>query len=169
METEEICRYDERNNVQGRLELIPGTPAWEEYYDRHPKLKEIDLKNQSLHNIPVGHPADNMAIAAVRFLMLNLGREDIVDGPPAQQKIEMTPERAAEKIKGWAEYLGIDMVRIGPLNPMYVYSHKGRAYGRGGDSGEPEVGTPVSLEHKHAIVIVKGLDLKLLRGAPKNR
>ena len=168
VETEEIRRYDERNNVQGRLELRPGTPAWEEYYEKHPELKEVDRQNQKFEEISVGHPADNNATSATVEILRDLSREDMVDGPVAQEKIEMTPERATEKIKGFAEYMGIDVVRIGPLNPMYVYSHKGRHYGRT-DTGEPKVGTPIELTHKNAIVLVVGLDTKLLRGAPKKQ
>ena len=168
-EAEAMNRYDERDNVQGRLELAPETPAWKEYYNKHQNLKETDLENQRLHRIPVGHPADNLAAEAARLVMRNLGREDIVDGPVAPTRIDITPERAAEKIRGWAEYLGIDIVRIGPLDPAYVYSHKGRTYGREGESGEPKVGTPINLTHKHAIVLVKGLEKELLKGAPKKQ
>ena len=101
-------------------------------------------------------------------VLCDLSREDMVDGPAAASQVEMTPERATEKIKGLAAYLGIDVVRIGPLDPMHVYSHKGRTYGRR-DLGEPEVGTPINLTHKHAIVLVNGLDTTLLKGAPKKQ
>jgi len=52
-----IERYDERDNVQARNELIPGSPLWEEYYNIHPELKEIDLAQ---HNLPgvIGVGAD---------------------------------------------------------------------------------------------------------------
>ena len=168
METEQRRRYDERDNVQGRLELIPDTPAWEQYYKEHSALKDADLENQRLDKIPVGHPADNMATDSIMLVMRNLSREDTVDGPVSLEKIEMTPERASEKIKGLAAYLGIDVVRIGPLDPMYIYSHKGRMYGRH-DIGEPEVGTEIDLANKHAIVLVNSLDTTLLRGAPKKQ
>ena len=122
---EALERYDERDNVQGRLELTPGTPAWDEYYEKHPMIKEIDLENQRLNKTPVGHPADNMAELAILTVMRHMGREDFVDGPVAPEKIEMTPERASEKIKEWVKYLGMDFVRIGPLDPMNIYSNKG--------------------------------------------
>jgi len=162
------CRFDERDNVQGRLELTQGTPAWEEYYEKHPQLKEMDSENKRLHEITVGHPSDVMALTSSMAVLRHMGREEMVEGPAAPEKIVMTPERAAEKIKGWATYQGIDLVRIGPLDPMYVYSHKGRTYLRTG-FGEPEVGTPIELTHKHAIVIVDALDTTLLKGAPKKQ
>jgi len=168
MENETRRRYDERDNVQGRLELRPDTSAWDAYYAAHPDLIEKDMKNQGLHDIPVGHPADNLAAEALLHMQRSLGSENMVDGPPAPEKIIMTPERATEKIKGWATYLGVDVVRIGPLDPMNVYSHKGRTYGRDEPLG-PEVGTPITLDQKHAIVLVNALDTELLKGAPKKQ
>ena len=47
----EIERYDERNNVQARHELVPGSPEWEEYYKIHPTLKEIDLAQHDLPGV----------------------------------------------------------------------------------------------------------------------
>ena len=168
METEGICRFDERDNVQGRLELKPDTEAWAEYYENHPQLLDRDIKNQGLHDNPVGHPADNLAGAALMSLLRHLGSEELVDGPVAPEKTEMAPERATEKIKSWAAYLGIDLVRIGPLDPMYVYSNKGRTYGRRGPH-EKEVGSPIELTHKNAIVLVNAIDTQLLQGAPKKQ
>jgi len=167
-ESAERQRYDERDNVQARIELAPETPAWEKFYREHPELKAADMENQRLDSIQIGNPADNMSWDAVMSVLGDLSREDMVDGPVAPERIEMTPERAAEKIKGLAAYFGADVVRIGPLNPLYIYSHKGRTYGRNGP-GEPEVGTPIGLAHKHAIVLVKSLDTTLLGGAPKKQ
>ncbi|MBW1863478.1 MAG: 4Fe-4S dicluster domain-containing protein [Deltaproteobacteria bacterium] len=56
-----------------------------------------------------------------------LGRNDFVDGPVSEEKKEIDPIRAAEKVKGLACHLGADLVRIGPLNQAHVYSHVGNA------------------------------------------
>jgi len=165
-ETEERFRYDERDNVQGRLELVSGTPAWEEFYKKHPELKEKDMEAQRLNKISIGNPADNLMGEAIMSFIQDISTENLVDGPVAREKIEMSPERATEKIKGFAAYLGIDIIRIGPLNPLYIYSHKGRTYGR---QEPPEIGAPINLTHKHAIVLVNALDTTILRGAPKKQ
>lgn len=163
----EIKRYDERDNVQGRHELEPGSPEWEKYYQAHPNLRETDMAQ---HNLPgalgVGAPADIKAFLSMVSLLGQLGHESMVDGPVEPEKIAMAPERAAEKVKGFAKFLGAAVVRIGPLNQAYVYSHKGRTYHRPGD-GEPKVGTPIDLPHKNAIVLVEGLNHEILKGAPK--
>ena len=163
----EVKRYDERDNVQGRHELVPGSPEWEEYYQAHPELKETDLAQHDLPGgLGVGEPADIKAFVSMMSLLGQLGHESMVDGPVEPEKVEMTPERAAEKIKGFGKHLGAAIVRIGPLNQAYVYSHKGRTYRRSGE-GEPKVGTPIDLPHKNAIVMVEGLDYEILKGAPK--
>lgn len=163
----EIERYDERNNVQARHELVPGSPEWEEYYQAHPELKDID---RAQHDLPgalgVGAPADIKAFVSMISLLGQLGHENMVDGPVDPNRLVMTPESATEKIKGYGKFLGAAMVRIGPLNQSYVYSHKGRTYHRPGD-GEPKVGTPINLPHQNAIVFVEGLNHEILKGAPK--
>ena len=160
-------RYDERNNVQGRHELKPGSPEWEAYYQAHPHLKETDLAQHDLPGGPgVGAPADIKVVLSMRSLLSELGAENMVAGTVEPEKLEMTPERAAEKIKGFAEHLGAKVVRVGPLNQAYVYRHKGRTYHRHGE-GEPKVGTPIHLPHKNAIVMVESLNYEILKGAPK--
>jgi reductive dehalogenase len=165
----ETRRFDERDNVQGRHELKPGSPEWERYYREHPDLKEKDLAQHELPGaLRIGAPADIKAFMAMISLLGQLGHESMVDGPADPDRVDMTPERATEKIRGFANHLGAKAVRIGPLNPSWVYSHKGRAYHRSGE-GEPKVGTPIELPHEHAIVLVEGLDQKILKGAPKKQ
>jgi reductive dehalogenase len=164
-----IERYDERNNVQARHELAPGSSEWENFYRVHPELKEGDLKQHDLPGVMgVGSPVDNKAFLSMVTLLGQLGHENMVDGPVDPDKIHMTPERATEKIKGFGKHLGASLIRIGPLNQSYVYSHKGRRYHRPGND-EPEPGTPVILPHKNAIVIAEGLNYKIIRGAPQKQ
>jgi ferredoxin len=164
-----IDRYDERNNVQARHELMPGSPEWEEYYKAHPELKEKDLAQHDLPGVMgSGSPLDNKIFLSMVTLLGQLGHESMVDGPVDPEQVQFTPERAADKIKGLGKHLGASVIRIGPLNQSYVYSHKGRMYHRPGDD-EPGLGTPVFLPHKNAIVMAEGLDLKIIKGAPKKQ
>jgi reductive dehalogenase len=164
-----IEKYDERDNVQARDELTPGSPQWEAYYMMHQGMKEIDLAQHDLPGVMgVGADVDNRFFLSMVTLLGQLGHENMVDGPVAPEKSELAPERAAEKIKGMGRHMGASVVRIGPLNQSFVYSHKGRTYHRPGDY-EPVIGTPIELPHKNAIVIAEGLDLKILKGAPKKQ
>ena len=55
----------------------------------------------------------------------HLGLPDAVDGSTAPMPMEITPTAASQVVKALAHYLGADLVRIGPLNPAWVYSHRG--------------------------------------------
>jgi len=162
-----IGRYDERDNVQARNELIPESPLWDEYYGVHPELKELDMVQHDLPGVMgVGADVDNRFFLSMVTLLGQLGHEKMVDGPVDPVKTQLTPERATEKVKGMLMHMGAQLVRIGPLNQSFVYSHKGRTYHRPGDN-EPRIGTPIDLMHKNAIIIAEGLNLKILKGAPK--
>jgi ferredoxin len=105
-----------------------------------------------------------LALAAIFQVTRDYGLDSVVNGTVAPAKIELTPERASEKVKGLATQMGADLVRIGPLNQAYVYTNKGKLHGM--TEGTPR-GTPIQLRHKHSIVIAEGLDLRRLKGAPK--
>ncbi len=92
----------------------------------------------------------------------------MVDGPVDPEQVDISPERATEKIKGLGQHLGASLIRIGPLSQSCVYSHKGRTYHRPGND-EPGTGTPIVLPHKYAIVMAEGLDLRIIKGAPKKQ
>jgi reductive dehalogenase len=76
----------------------------------------------------------------------------------------LDPKRASEKISGFVRHLGADLVRIGPLNPafIYIYTHvgKGRAY------RDRKTGAPITLSHKNAISIAVGLNQELIKTGP---
>jgi hypothetical protein len=96
-----IKRYDERDNVQARDELIPGSPMWKEYYRVHPELMGIDMAQHDLPRvIGVGADVDNRFFLSMVTLLGHMGHENMVDGPVDSVKTQLTPERATEKIKG---------------------------------------------------------------------
>ncbi|RJE48505.1 hypothetical protein A7K50_09640 [Dehalobacter sp. MCB1] len=161
-------KYDEHDNALARYELKPGSREWIEYYEKHPDLEKTDLSQFDLPGtLGVGARVDNMAWQSLMSILGQLGQEDMVDGPVDPVKIEMTPERAAEKVKGFAKHiLGASVVKIGPLNQEYVYSVKGRSYHRHGGVEIP-VGLPINLPHKNAIFLVEGINYDILKGAPK--
>jgi reductive dehalogenase len=88
----------------------------------------------------------------------------MVDGEPEHAKVEWDPADAAVRVKEFARRIGADDVRIGPLRPDWVYSHKGsRPFFRQEYinppyfSGIPEhyqgklYGDPIELDHPTAI------------------
>jgi reductive dehalogenase len=79
--------------------------------------------------------------------------------------MEISPERASEKIKDFTRFLGADLVGIGPLRQEWVYSHSARSHGEN-DNYVPR-GTPNDLkDHKFAIAIAVRQDYDLIQCAP---
>ena len=156
-------RFDERDNVQARNTLQPGTAGYEDFYRLHP---EWQAKDDAIRALPgmgnVGPAADRGFVGPQIGVIAALGMSDMVDGPVAPERVELTPERATEKIKGFAAHLGADLVRLGPLNPDYVYTNVGK------DWHDPEraFGKPIVLTHKNAISLAVGISPEMLKTGP---
>lgn len=160
--TGEIERFDERDNVQSRNTLEPGTPEYAEFYARHPEWESVDGKTREISRHHVGHPLDGLFLMSEVMSVARRGMEDSVDGPVAEHKFELTPERASEKLKGFARHLGADLVRTGPLNPAFIYTHIGKTW----HDPARKHGAPITLEHRHAISIAIALDVAVHKSGP---
>ena len=158
----EIERFNEQENVQARNTLEPGSDDYKEFYQRHPEWEEKDRATRELSKKPVGHPLDLPFFLQQIGNLARLGSEGIVDGPVSPQRQELSVERATEKIKGFAHFLGADLVRIGPLNPAHVYTNVGKTWH---DPGR-KYGKPITLNHKNAINIGVGIDPSLIKTGP---
>ena len=127
-------RFDERDNVQARNDARARAPG---------------TTRNSTGRIPSGRPrttryaayrgwagsvirADLPFVGAQIGSLALLGMSDRVDGPVAPARVALSPERAAEKVKSFARFLGADLVRIGPLNPAYVYTQRRQDLARSG-------------------------------------
>jgi len=158
----ELERFDERDNVQSQNPLEPGSADYVEFYARHPEWEYRDAATRELSKKTVGHPLDVLFFRQLIGGAVQRGREDQVDGPVAAEKFKMSQERAAEKIKGFARLLGADLVRIGPLNPAFVYTHIGKTW----HDPARRYGDPITLTHKHAISIAIGLTPERIKAGP---
>lgn len=157
-----LKRFDERDNVQARNTLEPGSANYLEFYARHPEWEQMDAVTRELSKKMVGNPLDFLFFLQLIGGVAQRGMEDQVDGPVAPQRFELSAERAAEKIKGFARHLGADLVRIGPLNPAFVYTNIGKTW----HDPARKYGDPITLTHQHAISIAIGLNPKLIKNGP---
>lgn len=155
-------RFDERENVQARNTLEPGSPEYAEFYRRHPEWEKVDGETRELSKRPVGNPLDLPLFFQLIGALIRRGAEDLVDGPVSPEPQALTPARATEKIKGFAHFLGADLVRVGPLNPAFVYTNIGKTWH---DPGRP-YGAPINLNHKGAISIAIGINPTLVKTGP---
>lgn len=126
----ELDRFDERDTVFARERLVPGSPEEQAYHAMHPELAEIDRRlaafiehvGQSSEDVP---QEDAAFYCATFGPVAGLALPDVVDGVLASGQVQADPAAMAARIKALARHLGADDVRVGPLNPAWVYSHRG--------------------------------------------
>ncbi|MFQ6116997.1 MAG: hypothetical protein ACE5LQ_01885, partial [Candidatus Bipolaricaulia bacterium] len=154
-------RVDERDTIFARARYRPGTAEYRDYYSRHPELQETDDRFRALPELgaPGGQYHDRL-ITPISNVSFEFNQEvgHLVEGEPAQERVELPPEEMAQRLKGLARYLGAELVGIAELDRAYVYSHIGR--GPGG------YGEEVELDHRYAIVIAVEMDWRVVRAAP---
>jgi len=159
-------RFDERDCIFARVDLVPGSERYREYYTANPELEPVD---GYLRSLP---PLGSTATRADAAIMASLFATALIAGRPAEEggsvgeggvaarapvRVPLDPEEAAERVRSVARHLGADLVGIGPLNPAFVYSHVGRTfYGQ-------RWGEEIHLEHPFAISLGVAMDYDLLR------
>jgi len=177
----ELQRFDERDTVFARERLIPGSPEERAYHQMHPELIDIDRRIARFIQ-KVGQPeaSDSQIDAALYSATFDpvagLALPDIVDGEVTANPIKVPPAEMSARIKAIARYLGADDVRIGPLNPAWVYSHRGTPpffpdyppnpphfSGLPADYRGQAWGDPIEISHPNAISMAFGQDLALLK------
>ena len=158
-------RIDERDAIFHRFyRLQSGTPQFEAYYREHPEHVEIDEKIRSLPKLahPGGrtyHPMASAFTVATFDVLEGVTREIEWEPAPIEGRpVEATPEEFTGRVKGFARYLGADLVGTTKLNPAYVYSHVGRSPGKWG--------APIELNHAWAIAIGVEMTHDMIRHAP---
>jgi len=165
----EIERWDERDIVFARKDFFryfgPDTPQYKAYYEAHPELLEYDTKIGSLSGPGRTGGVDAPMFETQFAAIARIGTEAFVDGEPASNKVTIPPERAAEKVKAFARFLGAALVGIGPLRQEFVYTHVGRSLGD--SEGYQRWGTPIDLRHHtHAIALAFQMDPRLSETTP---
>jgi ferredoxin len=159
----QLEKFDEADNVQARAALEPDSALWQRYYKRHPELESQGRSLVKLRKAESPNPAQDDHMFGATFGTIGLmARDEDLDGRPAPEKIVVDPARASRKLKEFVRHLGADLVKIGPLNQAWVYSHVGRASYPG-----KEIGPAIDLPHQHAIVFAFGLKRDFLRCAPQ--
>ncbi len=158
-------RVDERDAIFHRFyRLRPGTPEFDTYYASHPEKREFDDKVRSLPQLaspgcrcydPITSPFQ-MALADVlhRITREIEWQPEALDGTP----IKASAEHITQRVKGFARYLGADLVGTTKLSAPYVYSHIGRSPGPWGE--------PIQLDHTHAVAIAVGMSHDMVRHGP---
>lgn len=158
-------RVDERDAVFHRFYRIqPGTGEFEAYYRDHPEKRAFDEKVRALP--PLGgpgsktyHPLSSVFQVAAFSVLEEISRDiEWEPEPLGSSMVQASPKEFSASIRGFARYLGADLVGCTRLNPAWVYSHIGRSPG--------PFGAPIELDHKHAVAIAVEMSHDMVRLAP---
>jgi reductive dehalogenase len=171
----EVKRQDERTHVFARNRSIrPGTEQYATYYREHPEHEEYDAKRREIGG-PLGNfgtidrPYEGPNVAATLAsgeIPLYLGTPEKVNPRThflmKEKRIELTPEEATERVKGYARNRGADLVGITELNPLWVYSHRGEIFY---DNWE-DWGKEIEVKYTYAVVFAMEMSLDMVGTGP---
>ncbi len=149
-----VERYDQRDHPNARILLKPGNPEYEDYYSRHPDLREWDDENRRLRSNALRHRREKDPINERFSEVANLGRRLLAsraivgDGvsAPLRDQMDVNPVEMARKLKSFGRYLGAGRVRITKLNPDWVCTNYAHPY-----IPDEEYGAPVNLDYKYIV------------------
>jgi len=167
----EVKRCDEREIVFARnRHLQPGTEQYREFYRQHPEWEESDARRREKGG-PLGamgaidrpHEGPNRAaVMASGLLTMQLGTPDKVKLQPRGPSLDLSPEEATERVKGYARHVGAALVGIAKLDPRWTYSHRGMA----APPASEEWGQEIEVGHRYAIVFAEEMSREMIGAAP---
>ena len=165
-----VERVDERDILFARADLFrrfpEGSPERDGYYADHPDSRDYDERMAA--ELALGsNGGDYTALSAASFELAGIvAPDESVDGDPAPEKVELSPEEAARRVKAMARVFGADLVRTGPLRSEWVYSQVGRSFGNA--SGFEPWGAPIDLSHHtNAVSMGFGMEPDFVATAPE--
>ena len=157
-------RADERDAIFHRFyRLSPESTEFTAYYRQHPEKREFDRSVRYLPQLgfPGGrtyHPLNSPYHTAIFDILERLTCWDDGDEDHVLKKVDCHPDEITRRIKGFARFLGADLIGTTRLNQAHVYSHIGRSPGPWGE--------PIVLDHTYAIAIAVEMREEMIRHAP---
>ena len=166
---------DERDIVFARNRTIrPGSEEYNTYYQMRPEYEELDAARRQKGG-PLGHPGaidrpherpNVAATLASLSIPLHLSQPEKFN-PPAHpefkgQRVELDPEPASARVKGYALNIGADLVGICKINPLWIYSERGEIFNENWN----DWGRKIELTHQYAVVFATRMAFELVGTAP---
>lgn len=174
-----IKRHDERDIVFARNRALrPGSEQYKAYYKKHPDKEKFDAQRRTKGG-PIGIPGlidrpHSDANVAMTLASLNISHylsapDKVKPGPHftlreklKEKKVNISPEEASERIKGFTKSIGADLVGIAEVNPLWAYSHRGEIF----DENWEDWGKEINLNHKYVIVFAEEMSFDMVGPAP---
>jgi len=171
----DVKRFDEREMVFARVRsLRPGSEQYEKFYEKYPHHKAGDDEKRKLGGLlgtlgRIDKPNAGPNVAATQasgLLPMYLSKPEIVKPklPPhlAGKRIDLSPEEATERVKGYVLNLGADLVGIAEIKDSWVYSHRGEIW----HENYEDWGKEIELEHKYAVIFAQEMAFEMIGAAP---
>jgi len=170
-----VKQTDERDTVFARNRAMrPGSEEYKTYYEMRPEYEDVDSARRKRGG-PLGHPgaidrphdrANVAATLASLSIPLHLSQPEKFN-PSAHpefkgQRVDLSPESASTRIKGYTLGIGANLVGICKINPLWIYSHRGEIFNENWD----DWGQKIDLRHKYAVVFATEMDFELVGTAP---
>ncbi len=148
-------KFDERDTIFSRLELIPGTVSYDEYYARHPEKRQVDDGFRETGAEFADHIPLRLLTESTFRLLADI--RPLARGSASPGKTMISPETATATLKSCAESYGAVLFGIAPLGDICFYSTRGRG---------SEYGTPVQVPGKQGIVFAVRMNPVSIASAP---
>ncbi len=173
--TGDVKRFDERDIVFARNRSIrPESEEYKTYYEMRPEYEESDAARRKLGG-PLGHPGtidrpgERPNIAATfssQGIATHLSPPEAYQ-PAAHpackgQRVEMSPQEASQRVRGYTLNIGAKLVGITEINPLWVYSHRGEIFRENWE----DWGQAIEVQHKYAVVFATEMAFELVGTAP---
>ena len=160
-DAEPLKKYDERDTMFSRSELVPGSKRYINYYKQHPQKESLDLifrerpgllASNSLYYNKKAFEEANACFADVKLLY------NRIDGTPSKEKQEVNSKDISENLIKLVKQLGALDVGFASLKLYHFYSVKGR-----GD----DYGQDIQSDHNFAIAFTVEMKLEMVKPAPQ--
>lgn len=154
-------RLDERNIMFSRAALEPDTENFNKYYQEFPQHRSSDDRFRKLPGLmsPGSGKFEPLSFAAAGASFETVEKlAGLVEGTPAVETVEISPEEATTFLKGWLKKLGVVSCGITILKDEHLYTTKGR--------GE-KWGQPIERRHRFAIAFSVEMDHRQMGTAPE--
>lgn len=164
-------RIHEADVVLSRRLLVPGTEAYNSYYQVHPEFRAADDRSREaagLLNINARYfhegtfAAANANFEVIDFLGGLIHGQDKARTPPPEpsfkKPVGLNPEKTGRFISSWLKRTGAHSTGFTRLKEYHLYSHKGRG---------PDNGKTIHFKHDNAIAITVEMDHRMMQSAPK--
>ena len=155
-------RFDERDILFARMNYTPGSPEYDDYYRRHPELKEVDSALRGMP--PLGepgsatyHPVHSPLVGSAFQFLSEI--KHLSEGEPAKAKADIPgPEEMTRLLKGLAAYYGAKLTGICAMKDHHYYSHRGRETAHYGEA--------VTSSHPFGLVFAVEMEKDMILRAP---